>query len=91
MKKQIMSLTIPHNGAWKIITDDSEVFNPFKVYYVWNELTDYGIRKRMKLITKYGDLASCLHCITQQLTGYEWRMTDRKVERLFTIPTQKGE
>lgn len=83
MKKQIMSLTVPHNGTWKIIYDNSEKYNQFKVYYVWNELTDHGVYKRMKLIQKYGDITSCLHCVTQQLTGHEWQMTDRKVDRLF--------
>lgn len=34
MTKQIMSLTIPHNGTWKVIHDDSERFNQFKVFYV---------------------------------------------------------
>lgn len=82
MTKQIMSLTIPHNGTWKIIHDYSERFNQFKVFYVWNELTDHGIRKRKKLIEKYGDIASCLHCVAQQLTGHEWRMTEYKVDRL---------
>lgn len=83
MTKQIMSLTIPHNGTWKVIQDDSERFNPYKVYYVRNVPTDLGIRKRKKLIEKYGDIASCLHCVTQQLTGHEWRMTEYKVDRLY--------
>lgn len=75
MKKQIMKLDIPYNGTWRIIQNDKEQSNKFCVYYEAN-----GHRK---LIQKYGDIASCLHCVAQQTTGHEWRMTDRKVDRLF--------
>lgn len=75
MTKQIMKLMIPHNGTWKIIQDDSDRYNPYRVYRISNE--------HRKLISKYGDLASCLHCITQQITGYIWIRTGEKVERLF--------
>lgn len=75
MTKQIMSLTIPYNGTWKIINNTSDRSNPFRVYRI-----DNGHRK---LIVKYADIASCLHCITQQLTGHEWRMTENEVERLY--------
>lgn len=75
MTRQIMKLSIPYNGTWKVIMDDSEKNNKFKVYRIADGHT--------KLIQKYGDIASCLHCITQQLTGHEWYMSDRKVDRLF--------
>lgn len=75
MTKQIMKLDIPHNGTWKIVRDDNRKCNQFSVYYIRD-----GHRR---LIERYGDLTSCLHCVTQQLTGHEWRMTDRKVERLI--------
>lgn len=73
MTKQIMSLTVPCNGTWKIIQDDSARYNPFRVYWIAD-----GHRR---LLNKYADLASCLHYITQQLTGYEWRKTDIRVEQ----------
>ena len=75
MTKQIMKLDIPYNGTWKVIHDDNRKCNQFSVYYIRD-----GHRR---LIERYGDLTSCLHCVTQQLTGHEWRMTDRKVERLI--------
>jgi hypothetical protein len=75
MTKQIMKLTTPHNGTWKIIQDDSDRYNPYRVYRIHDG--------HKKLISKYGDLASCLHCITQQITGHIWKSTREKVERLF--------
>lgn len=75
MTKQLMKLTIPQNGTWKIVMNDAERFNRFCVYY-----ESAGHRR---LLEKYGDMASCLHFITQQLTGHEWRMTDQKVERIW--------
>ena len=68
-------LKMYHKGEWRVTFDDSASNNPYRVYYIVN-----GHRK---LIERYGDLASCLHCITQQLTGHEWRMTSEKVNRLF--------
>lgn len=75
MTRQIAKIAIPYNGTWRVIQDDKEKYNQFCVYYEAN-----GHRK---LIQKYGDIASCFHCITQQLTGYMWRMTDVRVEKLW--------
>ena len=75
MTKQIMSLMVPYNGTWKIIQNDSDRFNQFRVYRISDG--------HKKLIEKYGDIASCLHCIAQQITGHTWVMTDAKVEKLF--------
>lgn len=69
MTKQIMKLTIPYDSTWKIVMDDSEQYNKFKVIRMWREQTDYGVRKRTKTITKYATIASCLIFITHQLTG----------------------
>lgn len=73
MTKQLMKLSIPYNGTWRIIQNDAERFNQFIVYHEHD-----GHRK---LLQKYADMASCLHYIAQQLTGFEWQRTNRKVER----------
>ena len=75
MTKQIMKLEIPYNGTWRIIRDDSDKYNPYRIYRETN-----GHRK---LIDKYGDIASCLHCITQQITGHIWYMSNETVDRIF--------
>lgn len=73
MRKQIAKIQIPYNGTWKVIETDSPV-NPYRVYRQEDGHT--------RLIEKYGDIASCLHCITQQLTGHVWTMTEQRVERI---------
>ena len=73
MVRTVLKMT--YKGEWRVTHDDSISTNPYRVYYISN-----GHRKQ---IERYGDLASCLHCITQQLTGHEWRMTSEKVNRLF--------
>lgn len=75
MTKQIMKLVVPYNGTWKVVQDDSEKYNQFRVYRISDG--------HQKLIDKYGDVASCLHCITQQITGHVWVMTDTRVEKLY--------
>ena len=75
MTKQLMKMTIPYNGTWRIIQDNASYYNQFSVYYESNG--------HKKLLQRYGDMASCLHFITQQLTGHEWYMSDRKVERVY--------
>ena len=75
MKKQIMKMEIPYNCSWKVIMDDSEQSDKFKIYRISNGHT--------KLIQKCSCIASCLQCIAEQTTGHEWQMTDRKVDRLF--------
>lgn len=73
MTRQLMKMTIPCNGTWKIVHDDTKQVNRFYVYYESNG--------HKKLLQRYGDMASCLHYITQQLTGHVWQMTDERVER----------
>lgn len=75
MTRQIMKLNVPYNGTWKVIMDDSDRFNQFRVYRETNG--------HKKLMEKYGDIASCLHFITQQLTGHVWYMSDQKVESVY--------
>lgn len=75
MTRQIMKLNVPHNDTWKVIMDDSDKFNQFRVYRETNG--------HKKLMEKYGDIASCLHFITQQMTGHVWYMSDQKVERAY--------
>jgi hypothetical protein len=74
MTKQLMKLTIPYNSSWKIIMNDSDKYNKFWVYRIHDEHT--------KLLVKFADMASCLHFITQQITGHVWRMTDERVEKM---------
>lgn len=59
MKRQIAKLI--NNGEYIVIRDDSQKVNPYRLYYVWYEPSEYGLRERRKQIIRYGDLASCMY------------------------------
>ena len=74
MTKQIMKLSVPYNGTWKIIRDDKDIIHQYHVYYETYE--------HRKLMQKYTCVLDCLRFVTQQVSGHEWIMTERKVERI---------
>lgn len=51
-------------GTYKVIRDDSEKYNPYRIVRYWREFnapgTPYGYRDRSKTLVKYGDLLSCM-------------------------------
>ena len=59
MKTKVVKVSY-HKAQYEVIYDDSDKTNPFRVYYLWSELTDSGLKRRRKQLEKYADLASCL-------------------------------
>lgn len=59
MARQIAKLYC--NGEWKVIKDDKDKVNPYRVYNVWYEPGEYGCVARRKQVAKYDDLASCMY------------------------------
>ena len=59
MKRQVAKLY--HNGEWQVVKDSTQKVNPYRVYHVWYEPGDYGMRMRKKQVIRYADLASCIH------------------------------
>lgn len=59
MKRQVAKLI--NNGEYIVIRDDSQKVNPYRLYHVWYEPSEYGLRERRKQIIRYGDLASCMY------------------------------
>ena len=59
MKKKVVKVSY-HKAQYEVIHDDSDNVNPFRIYYLWTESTDSGLKRRRKQIRKYADLASCL-------------------------------
>ena len=39
--------------------DKKAKMNPYRVYKEWNEVTEYGIRRKKNLVIRYADLWSC--------------------------------
>ena len=72
MKKQIMKLCIPYNGSWKIVMDDSTIFNKFDVYRIADGHT--------KLMQRYHCVADCLHYILEQTTKRTFVCTGNPIE-----------
>lgn len=64
MTTQILKMTF--KGEYKIIKNDKDQYNPYKIYYIWHELSPQkcGLVKHKKLVQKYGDLASCMYHLT---------------------------
>ena len=48
------------DGEYRVIYDDKKAVNPYSVHHKWNELGEYGIRKRTKKLIDYADFASCM-------------------------------
>ena len=64
---QIGKLKIPNiYGTIKIVQTEDR-YNPYRIYYEYNELTDYGIQKRRRLLEKYADFRS-VACYIKGLT-----------------------
>ncbi len=72
MKKQIMKLSTPYNGNWKIIMDDSTIFNKFSVYRIADGHT--------KLIQRYSCVADCLQYILEQTTRRKYICTGNEIK-----------
>ena len=77
MKRKVVKVSY-HKAQYEVIHDDSDKTNPFRVYYLWTELTDSGLKRRRKQLEKYADLADCLY--------YLWD----EVNRDSKIPTEGG-
>lgn len=48
-------------GEWIVVKDDTQKENPFRVYHVWREPGEYGMKQRKRQMVRYGDLASCMY------------------------------
>lgn len=59
MKMQMLKMI--HNGEYKVIYDTEKAINPYAVYHIWREPTEYGLSTHKKMVQKYGDFASCLY------------------------------
>lgn len=63
MRSQIAKLI--NNGEYIVIRDSSQKINPYRLYYVWREPSEYGLRERRKQLVRYGNLASCMYYLFQ--------------------------
>lgn len=59
MKMRQLASVLLKGYEYKVIYDYTSKTNPFTLYKIWNELTDYGCMKRKRKIVSYADYASC--------------------------------
>lgn len=70
MTTQILKMTF--NGEYKIIRDENDSTNPFRIYHTYHEF-DYKERrfkKHRKCVAKYADLTSCMSYLTNMVYLY---------------------
>lgn len=63
MKKQLVK--IERNGEYRVIYDDQQKVNPYKIVYTHYVLTKYGLRESRKQIAKYANFSSCMYYLWQ--------------------------
>lgn len=68
MKTQIMKLVC--DGEWKVIRDSEAKVNPYRIYHIHYEPTDYGMVPHRKLVVKYGDLYSCMLHVSEYVARH---------------------
>ena len=59
MKTRQLASVLLNGYEYKVIYDYTAIVNPFIIYKIWNELTNYGCMKRKQKVESYGDYASC--------------------------------
>ena len=74
MTKQIMKLTVPANGTWRIIQNESDM-NQFSVYYERD-----GHRK---LISRHSCIQNALQAILEYTTCRMWQKTDVELNKVW--------
>lgn len=69
MKTQIMKLVC--DGEWKVIRDSEAKVNPYRIYHIHYEPSDFGLVKHQKLIAKYANLYSCMFHISDYVSTHD--------------------
>ena len=68
--QKIASISPKGVPSMTVYYDKKAKTNPYRVYKEWNEVTEYGIRHRKKLVIRYADLLSCAHLMLGYISMY---------------------
>lgn len=72
---KVMDLLMDGNN-YICIRDFTAKYNPFKLYKVWYEPGEYGMRKRKQKIAEYAEMDSILfHIMQMKFPKVSWDLT----------------
>jgi len=66
---KVADIILPGNYNATCIKHTEDRYNPFWLYWEWNDIGKYGVTHHRKLVAKYADMVSVLLRITSMAKG----------------------